>query len=525
LFQNSFSIVIFKSLIKSHIYEAEDSYIISNLKDQWKDLEKKGVDNCINFKFYKNCNISIEDRNKISLKILNEPIFKYRNFKSFICNLDSTIDENCYASSKCIEYATITFVNLYDYIINISEDYIPISDSLTGNYGLSRALPSKAISNIYLNSISYIQAAVDAAIISLSTNSSISYDINVGHLSKPPVIYSDSIESKLKLCSLLLTFIFIAYCPLISRIIAEGKEKKIRNIMDLYGFQFSEYIMSWNIIYFIMVIIHSLIFTSILYVSKFFEHVNPLLIFIIMILYGMSICEICYILSHYLKHKNTARGISLCIIIITCCGYYIVSYLKFIPKIVISSFCSPITFGIITEMLQHNERNKELWIYILILTGNIINYHVMLNITSLIFKIQKFFQSKHSMDENQFYFYKQDIEKYINFNSNCFLEVSNLSKVYKRKVLEEKRKPQTYPFLKIAKKEPFFAIKHINFKAYENEILMIVGPKGSGKSTLFKVLTGLKPASYGEINFNGTIIDKDHKRDYKNIGNIYNIIL
>jgi len=504
-----------KSSIKSHFYEPEDSHFIGNLSEKWKVSEK---DNCLVFKFQENCNIPNENRDRIVSNIMNEPIFKNKNYTLEVFNLDKEKKYH-YSNNKCSSFATIIFENIYEYKIIISREYIPISNSLTGDYGLSRAVPSRVTSIIYLESISYIQAAVDAAIISLNNNSSTSFDINVGHLSKPSINYMISEDYKIKLYSFLLNFIFIVYVPIITRFIAEGKEKKIKNIIDMYGFRFSDYLFSWNITYLIIVVIHSIIITSILYLTKFFEYVNPFLIFVIMILYGMSISKISFLISLYLKYKNTSGYISFCIITLMCGCYYNISCIKLIPKLIIISFCSPITFGIITEMLQHEKRNSMLWIYIILLFGNIINYHIMIKITSFIINIRKIKKSKLSVDEDQIFYYKQDIEKYINFNSSCYLEVSNISKIYKKKIIKEK-KLMSIPFLKKSKKEPFLVLRHINFKTFENEILMILGPEGSGKSTLFKILIGLTPASSGKINYNGTVIDKDNKIDYQNIGKI-----
>ena len=515
-----------KSLKKSHFYESEDSLYVGNLSNMWKHTENN---ECLEFDFKreyefdnyefenkKNKSITDQDKRILVSKIMNEPVFKNRNYTKNVYN--NTIQS--YSEEYCDYFARIEFENMYEYTIRIPRYYIPISDSLTGNYGLSRAVPSKITSIIYLESISYIQAAVDAAIISLNTNSSISYDIDVGHLSKPPIDYIVSGDGKIKLYSLLLSFVYIIYVPIITHLIVEGKEKKIKNIMDLYDFQLSDYLLSWNLTYLIIAIIHSIIITCILFVTKFFEHVNPLLIFMIMVLYGMSICEMSLLFSHYLKNKDTSGYISFCIITIICCSYFTISYIKLIPKLIIVSFCSPITFGIIMEKLQHQERNYELWIYILILIGNIIHYHIMIKITSSISKIKRLRQSRFLIEEDQFFYYKQNIEKYTNFEHKCLLEITNISRVFKRKIIKEKIKPMTYPFLRKYKKKAFLALKHINFKVYENEIFMIVGPKGSGKSTLFNILIGLIQPSVGEIIYNGNKINKDHKINYQHIGNI-----
>ncbi|OUM67831.1 hypothetical protein PIROE2DRAFT_4641, partial [Piromyces sp. E2] len=483
----------------------EDSQYIGSISEF--SFEK-----CLNLHFHFEFDITKQDKNKIISKIISEPILKYNNFT---INYDEGyVDEYCNPNnSENVIFASILFNNMYDYTIDANDEYINFSNSLTGDYGLSRANPSI----FYPQYVSYIQAAVDAAIISLNTNSSISYNIDTGYLSKPPINYLLSENGKIKLYSLLLNFIFIVYVPVITRFIVEGKEKKIKNITDLYGFQFSEYLLSWNITYLIIIVIHSVIITTVLFVTDFFVDVNPFLIFLIMVMYGISIYEISFLLSLYLKNKNISGYISFCIITVMCFGYFSSSCLKLIPKLIIVSFCSPITFGIIMEILQHKDHDK-LWIYILLLIGNIIHYHVMIKITSILSKMKMMRNSKFSIDEDKLYFFKQNIQKYTNFNSNYFLKVSNISMVYKKKILEEKMKPMTYPFLKKSKKEPFIALRNINFKAYENEIFMIVGAKGSGKSTIFEMLTGLTQVVIGEISFNGVIVSKDNHINYQHIG-------
>lgn len=46
-------------------------------------------------------------------------------------------------------------------------------------------------------------------------------------------------------------------------------------------------------------------------------------------------------------------------------------------------------------------------------------------------------------------------------------------------------------------------LDHINIKVYPNEILAIIGPSGCGKSTFLRILSGLIPATNGEIFYHG----------------------
>ncbi len=49
------------------------------------------------------------------------------------------------------------------------------------------------------------------------------------------------------------------------------------------------------------------------------------------------------------------------------------------------------------------------------------------------------------------------------------------------------------------------AVERVNFSLYKNEITVLVGPNGGGKSTLLKLLTGLLKPEDGSISYNNGI--------------------
>ena len=50
------------------------------------------------------------------------------------------------------------------------------------------------------------------------------------------------------------------------------------------------------------------------------------------------------------------------------------------------------------------------------------------------------------------------------------------------------------------------AIDHLTFSVERGEILSIIGPNGAGKTTVFNVITGIYPATTGEVFFDGELI-------------------
>lgn len=52
------------------------------------------------------------------------------------------------------------------------------------------------------------------------------------------------------------------------------------------------------------------------------------------------------------------------------------------------------------------------------------------------------------------------------------------------------------------------AVNSVNFHIEKSEVVAIIGPNGSGKTTFFNVITGILPATSGKILFNGEDITK-----------------
>jgi ABC-type multidrug transport system ATPase subunit len=64
----------------------------------------------------------------------------------------------------------------------------------------------------------------------------------------------------------------------------------------------------------------------------------------------------------------------------------------------------------------------------------------------------------------------------------------------------------------------FTAVNDVSFRVQKGEIFGFLGPNGSGKTTVIKMLTGLLPLSGGEASVLGIDVRKDPETVRENIG-------
>ncbi|XP_077564538.1 phospholipid-transporting ATPase ABCA3-like [Haemaphysalis longicornis] len=64
-------------------------------------------------------------------------------------------------------------------------------------------------------------------------------------------------------------------------------------------------------------------------------------------------------------------------------------------------------------------------------------------------------------------------------------------------------------------------LRDINFKAYEGEILAVLGPSGSGKSTLFNIICGNAVATGGQVIVNGFDVALQTRRSREQLGVVH----
>ena len=64
----------------------------------------------------------------------------------------------------------------------------------------------------------------------------------------------------------------------------------------------------------------------------------------------------------------------------------------------------------------------------------------------------------------------------------------------------------------------FTAVKDLNLKIRQGEIIALLGPNGAGKTTLISTICGLSSITSGLINVNGLDVIKDYRKTRELIG-------
>ncbi|ORX82548.1 P-loop containing nucleoside triphosphate hydrolase protein [Anaeromyces robustus] len=453
-------------------------------------------------------------------------VFNTNNYKAISFKNEKELNDY-YDKNTDLAAAIIFEKDLLTYTLRINGTEVPDPESTPiDNYGKSRAESPESLK--YLTKFSYLQSLIDSSIISLKTNSSITINTDVGNMSKPPIYYSQQSALGPKLFSLYMNFLFLVHILVIVTFLVDEKEKKIKEGMLMSGVHPSIFWLSWEIVYLIIITITSILVALFLYVTKSYSYINPVLLFILILLYGLSNCGIGFVVSVFFKKTKTATSFVGCVVSLVCMVYLGISYLNKSTKIICSIFFSPVTMGLAMEEVSSyddkrinigfsNLFDSDVGLYMLILLINNILYFGLAVIFEYFFDEYSNFnikrKSRMSVLTDQSNIFEHDIEKDMRQNEKCLVEISNISKEFERETSENEVKEDDQNkniMSKIFKsknsnpKESFLAVNHVSFKVYKDEIFAILGHNGAGKTTLIQIMIGLLKASEGNVYYDGT---------------------
>jgi len=421
--------------------------------------------------------------------------------------------------------------DLFHYTLRVNSTSAPdptangISNYIEGRHNAETLKSTDADSYSFM--FAPIQAAVDQAIIRLKTNDdSITFNYNIGKMGKAPSQYENSSNGNF---GFFISIIFLMPVIIICISLVKEKEDGIKVGLLMAGTHPTLFWLSWLILYIVICFFISLVVTIIFQFTGTFTNVNPVIMFLVLFLYGLSCCNFSFVVSTFFNKTKTAGTTIGIFFTIIAYGNYTLSVISMKVKKILSLFICQMAVGsFIYEADEMENRFEKLtfsnlfktnavFFLISLIINNILYFGLALFIDNLTLNFKR---NVKIPEEEVNEINEKDIQEDYNAKNGekCMVEVSQVFKVFSKKKntdddtevdLKEKSKK---------KKGKFLAVNNVSFKVYQNEIFAILGHNGAGKTTLISIMIGLLKASQGDVFFDGLSISKDINTIRKNFG-------
>ncbi|RZB39263.1 ATP-binding cassette sub-family A member 5-like, partial [Asbolus verrucosus] len=312
---------------------------------------------------------------------------------------------------------------------------------------------------------------------------------------------------------------FITY--LLILIVGE-KENKIKEGMKIMGLKDSVFWLSWFIIYGIFVLFLSIICCVLLFTLQVFQNTNFLLIFLLVLLYSLSIIMFGFMITPFFDKSRTAG-------ILGNFAVNIMSLLYFIQVFVDSS--SSVAFWIVSLISSSGFALAMDKALVMELKGEGVNFDnlwsgpgmpfggslIMMALDIIIYGLLAYYldcviPSEHGIRRSPFFCFKPSFWcskkpmqriPLANGGSVGSLTTGEDNNIDVEPVSREMKGREAIKIVDMFKsfhhcrKPEIKAINGINLTIYEGQITAILGHNGAGKTTLFNILTGLTAPTSG----------------------------
>ncbi|XP_069698967.1 cholesterol transporter ABCA5-like isoform X2 [Periplaneta americana] len=311
---------------------------------------------------------------------------------------------------------------------------------------------------------------------------------------------------------------FITY--LLILIVGE-KENKIKEGMKIMGLRDSVFWLSWFIIYGVFVLFLTVISSILLFTLRVFQHTNFLLIFLLILLYSLSIIMFGFMLTPFFDKARTAG-------ILGNFAVNIMSLLYFIQVFVDDS--SSVAFWLVSLISSTGFALAMDKALVLDLSGDGVSFDnlwsgpgipfggslIMMSLDIVLYGLLAYYldcviPSEHGTKRTPWFCFtpgfwcsKKSAPRIpsVNGESGSFNAGEELNRDVEPVAREMKGREaikivDLYKTFHACRKPEVKAVNGINLTIYEGQITAILGHNGAGKTTLFNILTGLTAPSAG----------------------------
>jgi len=461
-------------------------------------------------------NIQNQNLNKIQNTLLstitnNEPSYNKVIEKKIFQNEEEM--EQYYINHPKNLIAGIIFnnENLTSYTLRVSGNTIP-DISLETSYEDSSLIKHNA--SDYRNLYSSLQMIIDEVILrEISNNENLNIYTAIDKL-KSPQLEEDKFYPYYPLIVVfLIEFIMVISIIYTVPIIVHEKENKLKEYIISCGVPPIIYWLSWIISNYLILTIYAILINSVITFlpsllfsndTAFYTWSHVALSFVVLISYALSLTNLSFLLAVLQKNLGTVTITSYTLLflfsviytgfhfsnqIIQTIGSFLFSSVAtgriFIRMLAVSRYSLPYAVKIFSD--------KEILISLIGLFSTTFLYFGLAILFDYILseENQSIIPWKIQLHKNRDFFdsyrastWGEDLEPYLG-NESVTVELKNVSKVYHYK------------------KRQIPAVDHLCLRGYKNEVVAIVGPNESGKTTLYNMLTGLIHPTHGTIKYMG----------------------
>jgi len=294
--------------------------------------------------------------------------------------------------------------------------------------------------------------------------------------------------------------------------------------------------LSWEIIYGIIVLVISIIIVIFFLITKTFSNVNPFILFIALLLYGVSCCSFGFLFTTFFRKSRTAGTVVGLIGFAICVFNIALAYFSDVAKKICAVIFSQFAIGSFIYDVDQMRYSYEDLTFSNLFKSDAGIYLGILLINNVIYFVLAVLLDNFSVGENARYLfgcnkkkpediegeneitYEKDIQEDYNAKNGekCMVEVSRIHKIFQKNVVEMEMEDGEEK--EVVKTVDYFAVNDVSFKVYQNEIFAILGHNGAGKSTLLNIMVGLLRANQGDIYYDGSSISSDLKKIRRDFG-------
>ncbi|CAG9325453.1 unnamed protein product [Blepharisma stoltei] len=345
-----------------------------------------------------------------------------------------------------------------------------------------------------------------------------------------PMYYDDYVDDDFieNIQDILPFFFIISFlipvCRNIAQIVME-KEYRIKEIMCIMGLSNKAYWLSWITYYFLVYLVISILATIIMG-FQIFTYSNKFILFFTFLLLGISCISFSVLISVFFSRAKAALALGLMVFL----GLFFVFFAVDDPYFgstqkLLASFIPSVAFGLSTGILCELEKGQA-GVQFDNINEDIYNYKysialIMMAVDSVIFfalalYFEQVWPSEWGTKRPWYFIFQKDTwvtrKEEENQDDDFPQDVEYNDTVEPVDSLLENQKTSGRAMLVRNLTKKFngnTAVDELNLDIYEGQIFALLGHNGAGKTTTISMLTGLIPATSGDMKVRGLRLSKD----------------